>query len=81
MYELVPFNNIFVQLFRSPFDSFFLFFTSRSGICYLWYSNWFKNEISLILEVNSETYSEPCQTSKIGVFAQIVNDFVEKAPS
>ena len=42
-------------------------------ICYLWYSNWFKNETSLTLEANSEICSEPCQTSNIEVFAQIVN--------
>ena len=41
------------------------------------YSNWFKNETSLTLEANSEAYSEPCQTSKIEVFAQIVNGFEE----
>ena len=34
-----------------------------------------KNETSLTLEANSKTYSEPCQTSKIEVFAQIVNGF------
>ena len=45
------------------------------GICYLWYSNWCKNETSLPLEADSEAYSEPSQTSKIEVFAQIVNDF------
>ena len=29
MYELVLFNNIFVQLFSSPFGFFFLVFPSR----------------------------------------------------
>ena len=75
LHELVLFNNIFVQLFWSTYGSFFLVFPSRSDICYLWYSNWFKNETSLTLEANSEAYSEPCQTSKIEVFAQIVNGF------
>ena len=46
-----------------------------SVICYLWYSNWFKNETSLILNTNSEAYSEPCQTSKMEIFAKIVNGF------
>ena len=75
LHEVVLFNNIFVQLFWSTYGSFFLVFPSRSDICYLWYSNWFKNETSLTLEANSEAYSEPCQTSKIEVFAQIVNGF------
>ena len=35
--------------------------------------NWFKSDISLTLEVNSEAYSEPFQTSKMEVFAQLVN--------
>ena len=55
--------------------SFFLVFPRRLVICYLWYSNWFKNETSLTLEANSEAYSEPCQTSKMEVFTKIVNGF------
>ena len=37
--------------------------------------NWFKNETFLTLEAISETYSEPCQISKMEVFAKIVNGF------
>ena len=33
------------------------------------------NKTSLTLEANSEGYSEPCQTSKMDVFAKIVNGF------
>ena len=55
-----------------------------SVICYLWYSNWFKNETSLTLNTNSEAYSEPCQTSKMEIFAKIMNGFwlfLQKTPS
>ena len=41
-----------------------------------WYELWFKNKTSLTLEISPEAYSEPCQTSKMNVFAKIV-----KAPS
>ena len=51
----------FVWLFK-------LVFPSRRMISYLWYWYWFKNESSLNLEVNSETYSESCQTSNMEVF-------------
>ena len=34
-----------------------------------------KNETFLTLEANSDTYSEPCQTSKIELLAQTVNGF------
>ena len=35
--------------------------------------NWFKSDISLTLEANSEAYSETFQTSNMEVFAQLVN--------
>ena len=35
-----------------------------------------KHETSLTWEVNLEAYSEPCKTSKMEVFAKIVNDFL-----
>ena len=45
-------------------------------ICYLWYSNWFKNETSVTLDANlAEVNSEPCQTSKIEVSTKIVRGF------
>ena len=45
-------------------------------ICYLWYSNWFKNETSVTLDDNlAEVNSEPCQTSKIEVSTKIVHGF------
>ena len=64
----------------------FVFFSWKTVICYLWYLNWFKNETSLTLEANLETYSEPCQISKMEVFAKKVNAFrfwlfLLKAPS
>ena len=35
----------------------------------------FKNGTSVTLEDNSEAYSKPCQTSKMEVFAKIMNGF------
>ena len=50
---------------------FFLFFPSRR----LSVAIWFKHETYLTLEASSEAYSEQCQTSKMEVFAKIVNGF------
>ena len=77
------FTNLFClttfsfNYFKSSASSFFLVFpvTCYLVICYLWYSNWFKNETFVTLEGNSEAYSEPCQTSKTEVFTKIVNAF------
>ena len=74
IYELVLFNNIFIELFGSSFGSFFLVFPSRR------LSVTFEIQIDLksyskTLEANSEAYSEPAQTSKVKVFAEIVNGF------
>ena len=74
IYEVVLFNNIFVQLSRSSFGSFFLVFPSRR------LSVTFEIQIDLkiyskTLEANSEPYSEPIQTSKVKVFGEIVNGF------
>ena len=60
-YELV----LFSQHFRSTILKF----------GYLWYLNWFKDGTRLTLQTNSEAYSEPCQTSKMEVFAKIMNGF------
>ena len=75
IYELVLFNNIFVQLFWSSFGSFFLVFPSRRLSVTFDIQTDFKKETSLTLEANSAAYSELSQTSKIEVFAQIVNGF------
>ena len=60
MYELVPLNKIFVQLFSSLLGFFFLVFSIRLSISL---SNWFKNETSL--EATSGAYSERRQASKM----------------
>ena len=57
MYELVLFNNIFVQLFSISFGSCSFVFPSR------WLS--VTLDIQTSLEATSEAYSEPCHTSKI----------------
>ena len=72
MYELILFNNIFVQLFKSSFCFFFLVFPSNT------LSATFDIQIdlkikhpNLHLQAHSEAYSEPCQTSKVEAFASI----------
>ena len=73
--------TIFSKLFWSSFGALFFSYSIEKFICYLWYSNWFKNETSLTLEANSEalytlyTYLEPCQTAKMEFFAKTVNGF------
>ena len=73
VYELVLFNNIFVQLFWSSLSSFCLVLPSRRLSDTFDIQTDFKNGTSLTLEANSEAYSEPCQTFKIEVFARLVN--------
>ena len=75
VYELVLFNNIFVQLFWSTFGSFFLVLPSIRLFGTFDIQTDLKMKLSLTLGANSEAYSGPCQTSKMEVFAQILNGF------
>ena len=74
MYELVQFNNIFGQTFWNSFRSFFLVFPSRRLSVTFDIQTYLKMKHSskVYLKANSEGYSEPCQTSKMNVFAKIV---------
>ena len=74
----VRFENLWIRSFQQYFCStilkfrgLFRFVFPSRRLSVSWYLNWFKNEISLTLEANSEVYWEPCQTSKLEVFRKI----------
>ena len=65
-------GNIFAQLFWSSFGLFSLVF-SRRKLSVPFVTQIDYKKAFLILEANLEAYLEPCQISKMKIFAKIMN--------